>query len=77
MNIWEFVIAIVLIGAVVRVLQSRQQAHGARPDADIDHSISREEVRQLKERIQVLERVITDNHGSSDLDREIERLRDR
>jgi len=25
----------------------------------------------------VLERVVTDNHGSIDLDREIERLRDR
>jgi hypothetical protein len=31
----------------------------------------------MKERIQVLERVITDNHKSVDLDREIERLRDR
>ncbi|WP_443030038.1 hypothetical protein [Sphingomonas sp. ZB1N12] len=35
------------------------------------------EVQQMKERIQVLERVITDNHKSVDLDREIERLRDR
>ena len=37
----------------------------------------RDEVKQMKERIQVLERVITDNHKSVDLDREIERLRDR
>ena len=37
----------------------------------------RAEVQQLKERIQVLERVITDERKSIDLDREIERLRDR
>ena len=37
----------------------------------------RDEVREMKARIQVLERVITDNHKSVDLDREIERLRDR
>ena len=37
----------------------------------------RDEVKQLKERIHVLERVITDNRSSIDLDREIERLRDR
>lgn len=77
MNILEFIIIIVLIGAVVRVLQGRQQAHSARRVDDPDLDISRDEVRQLKERIQVLERVITDNHGSDDLDREIERLRDR
>ena len=77
MNIWEFVIVIVLIGAVVKVLQGRQQAGAARRVDDADLDLSRDEVRQLKERIQVLERVITDNHGSDDLDREIERLRDR
>ena len=37
----------------------------------------RDDIRGLKERIAVLERVITDNHGSIGLDREIERLRDR
>ncbi len=77
MNMWEFIIAIVLIGAVVRVLQMRHQADGTRRDDDDGDTLSREEVRQLKERIQVLERVITENHGSDNLDREIERLRDK
>ena len=36
-----------------------------------------EEVARLRDRVQVLERVITDNHGSIDLDRRIEQLRDR
>ena len=38
---------------------------------------AREEMRAMKDRIAVLERVITDNHGSLDLDRQIEQLRDR
>jgi hypothetical protein len=33
------------------------------------------EIRELKERIQVLERVITDTNSASSLDREIEKLR--
>lgn len=79
MNIWEFIIAVVLIGAVARVLQTRYEAMKVVPrdDADREDSLSRHEVRRLKERIQVLERVITDNHGSDDLDRQIERLRDK
>jgi hypothetical protein len=37
----------------------------------------REEMQRLKERVQVLERVITDQRSSMDLHGEIERLRDR
>ncbi|WP_447415024.1 hypothetical protein, partial [Clostridium perfringens] len=47
------------------------------PTGDEDNRRLREEVRSLKERVQVLERVITDNRSSIDLDREIDRLRDR
>jgi hypothetical protein len=69
------VVLIVLIAVVGSVLKKpRLGRNGA------DHgeaSRLRDEVRQLKERIQVLERVITDYRGSHDLDREIERLRDR
>ncbi|KTT69272.1 hypothetical protein NS334_14980 [Sphingomonas endophytica] len=36
-----------------------------------------DEIRQLKERIAVLEHIITDQHGRADLDRQIEALRDR
>ena len=78
MNVFEFVILIVLIGAIARVVQQvLQNRAAAHPRPDVDLTGARDEVRQLKERIQVLERVITDNHGSHDLDREIERLRDR
>jgi len=48
-----------------------------RGDSARDSQALRGEIQQLKERIQVLERVITDERKSIDLDREIERLRDR
>ena len=78
MFFWEAIVLIVLIGAVARVLQARYQAQAMMPPpADSGEAArAREEVRQLKERIQVLERVITDNHGGSELDRQIARLRD-
>ena len=79
MNVFEFVLAIVIVGIVGRTVQmwlaARGVAHEHRPDPAA--SVAQDEVRQLKERIQVLERVITDNHGSKRLDDEIERLRDR
>ncbi|WP_333978126.1 hypothetical protein [Sphingomonas aerolata] len=61
------------------MLRARYHAQGslAAPADTADTLRLRDEVRQMKERIQVLERVITDNHKSVDLDREIERLRDR
>jgi len=72
------VIAIVLITAIARVnkekyrAMARAEENQAMPASAI---ASREEIRQLKERIAVLERVITDNHGSADLSRQIEELR--
>ncbi|WP_174287320.1 hypothetical protein [Sphingomonas bacterium] len=73
-------VLIVLIVIVGRVLQSRYRAHGriaeTQPVESADTMRMREEMRAMKDRIQVLERVITDNHGSLDLDRQIERLRD-
>ena len=78
MAFWEAIVCIVLIGAVSSVLSSYFKARQATPPAaDPDASRASDEVRQLKERIQVLERVITDNHGSRRLDDEIDRLRDR
>jgi len=79
MNPFELVLGIVGIVFLARVLRDRYryQARVA-PLADADDTARlRDEVRQLKERIHVLERVITDTHSSADLDREIERLRDR
>jgi hypothetical protein len=74
------VVAIVLITTIGRVFSRRYQALGrteTRAVQSADMMRMADEVRQLKERIAVLERVVTDNHGSIGLDREIERLRDR
>lgn len=74
------VIAIVLITTIARFQKEKYRAMGR---TGADHAMpaeaiaSREEVRQLKERIAVLERLITDNHGSADLSRQIDELRDR
>jgi hypothetical protein len=79
MNPLEVVFGIVIVVTIGRLLRDRYRAQGSlapRPDT-IDTLRLQDEVRALKERVQVLERVITDNHGSADLDRQIERLRDR
>ncbi len=80
MNPFSMVVCIVLIVMVARVLTARYRAMENIPQSPVDSIDAlrlRDEVQQMKERIQVLERVITDNHKSVDLDREIERLRDR
>ncbi|HEX8384260.1 MAG TPA: hypothetical protein VF592_12890 [Sphingomonas sp.] len=73
------VVLIVLIGVVGGIIKNRhrQERRGRVGTDDAETLRLRDEVRQMKDRIQVLERVITDNHGSLGLDREIERLRDR
>ncbi len=85
MNAAELVVAIVIIVTVGSVLKARYAAHraaghrvgpSAEPAAADEARRLREEVRALKERIQVLERVITDNESSLRLDREIEALRE-
>ena len=78
MNPFEMAFAIVVVVMIARVLQSRYRYHGkSQPPADTGETLRlREDVKALKERVQVLERVITDDRKSIDLDREIERLRD-
>lgn len=74
------VVAIVMITMIARVSRERYRAMGREGGGAVDTAevaASREEIRKLKERVQVLERVVTENHGSLGLDREIERLRDR
>ncbi|WP_293883428.1 hypothetical protein [Sphingomonas sp.] len=81
MNLWEMIVVVVVIGAIVKMYLARhgitEDRHGNRialhsdPDADR----LREEVRALKERLAVLERIATDNNRAVDLDREIDRLR--
>jgi len=73
------VVMIVLITAIAKTSRARYQALG-RDDTEVrpaDAMRAEQEIRQLKERIAVLERVVTDNHGSVSLDRQIEQLRDR
>jgi uncharacterized protein YlxW (UPF0749 family) len=83
MNPFEMVVAIIIVVTIGRVLQSRYRYSNradqpqADPQSELENRQLRQEVQTLKERVQVLERVITDNHSSSDLEREIERLRDR
>ncbi|MFZ5749037.1 MAG: hypothetical protein ACOY45_15440 [Pseudomonadota bacterium] len=86
MNPFEMVVAIIVVITIGRVLQAR---YGVRRDRDgnqyqvptqqdeRENARLRDEIRGLRDRIQVLERVITDNNRSIELDREIERLRDK
>ena len=88
MNPFEMVVAIIVIVTIGGVLKARMGIHkdkhgnevyrgGNDPAADVENARLKDEVRSLKERVQVLERVITDNNDSSArLDREIEALRD-
>jgi len=73
------VVMIVLITAIAKTARTRHQSIGHRDASgrSADAMQAEQEIRQLKERIAVLERVVTENHGSLDLDRQIERLRDR
>lgn len=77
MGFAEVIVVLVLIGAFAKVMQSRHQAQQqAEPRwADTDVLRLREEIVLLKDRIAVLERVVTENNRSLELDREIERLR--
>ena len=82
MNPFEMVVLIVAIVMIAGVLRSR---HGSRPRRGRDESDEpveraetlrlREEVKMLKERLHVLERITTEKESS--LSREIEDLRDR
>ena len=83
----EMVVGIVLIVTVGSILRARMGIGRDNAGNEFnlrDQGLSDEnrqlrgEITNLKDRIAVLERVITDNNGSSaNLDREIESLRDR
>lgn len=76
-NPFQMVVLIVLIVMGAAVLKARYQHKAGREAAADDPETlrMREEVRTLKERVAVLERIVTDNRDS--LSHEIERLRDR
>ncbi len=84
MNPFEMVVMIIAITMIGSIIKTRIRAkHGISEDrhgnevviADPDAARLREEVKGLKERIAVLERLATDDNGARALDREIEKLR--
>ncbi|WP_299327699.1 hypothetical protein [Parasphingopyxis sp.] len=83
-NPFSMVVAIVLIVSIAGVLRAKYKAeHGIVEDddgndrriVDPDAGRMRDEIKQLKERIAVLERIATDKGNR--LEQEIEALRDR
>ncbi|WP_066720372.1 hypothetical protein [Sphingomonas pituitosa] len=88
MNPFEMVVAIIVVITIGKVLQARygvvKGRHGQLeglatrdPGEKLEAERLRDDIRALKERVQVLERVITDNENSLRLDHEIEKLRDK
>jgi cation transport ATPase len=78
MNPFEMVVLIIAIITLGKVVSGRRRAKDAGTDliqADPDSARMREEVKMLKDRIAVLERITTDNNSATALDREIEKLR--
>jgi hypothetical protein len=85
---FTMVVAIILIVTIGRVLRSRYKAqNGIVEDRDMmgnlthraiggpDTQAMQDEIKVLKERIQVLERIATDNTTANDINRQIEELR--
>jgi hypothetical protein len=81
MNPFEMVVLIVAIVTIGGIFRSK---HGLRKDRlgnavaaanDAESLQLRDEIKQLKERIAVLERLATDTNSAVALDREIEKLR--
>ena len=90
MGPFEMVVAIIAIITIGRIIQTKQKAkHGIVEDQDFmgtkthrllnnaDTQQMQDEIRALKERIQVLERIATDNNSANDINRQIEELRSR
>ncbi len=86
MNPFEMVVAIIIVVTIGKVVNTRVQAkHGIASDedgnpvtlVDPDANQLREEVKYLKERVAVLEKIATDDRGARELGNEIEKLRDR
>ena len=72
----EFVLAIIAVVMIASVFKARFKYSTRQQAGDsAEAQRLREEIRALKERIHVLERIATDK--SSSLEREIEQLRDR
>jgi hypothetical protein len=81
MNPFEMVVLIVAIVMIAGVIRAKHESRRRRrhiddgEGADVETLRLREEVKMLKERLHVLERITTEKESS--LSREIEELRDR
>ncbi|KQN25963.1 hypothetical protein ASE86_07215 [Sphingomonas sp. Leaf33] len=76
------IVAIVMFSSIIKAKMGIRRNHrGEEYSVRDDAAVSAEnhrlkgEIADLRERIQVLERVVTDTEGSLALDREIEKLR--
>lgn len=84
MNFWTAAIVVMLIWGMVSVMKSRHQAsrgHAAEEGGSAMGEPQRQaelkrEIAELRERVQVLERIATDNPEARRLSAEIDRLRD-
>ncbi|HEX7873523.1 MAG TPA: hypothetical protein VF475_11465 [Sphingobium sp.] len=82
-NPFSMVVAIVFIVSVASILRARfglrRERHHRGPQflhaPDADTEALRAEIRTLKDRVAVLERLATDSNSSSALEREFEKLR--
>lgn len=90
MGPFEMVVVIIAIITVGKIIQTKHKARYGIVDNDVGDMLAqqrvigsqendrmREEIKTLKERIQVLERIATDNNSTHDINRQIEELRDR
>ena len=84
MNPFEMVVLIVAITAIASifrakygVVRNRKGEDRFRPADDAENQRLRDDLRALKERVAVLERIATENDRGLTLDREIEALRRR
>lgn len=88
MGPFEMVVAIIAIITVGKIIQTRHKARFGlveRDEGDLpaqnrmigarENDQIREDINILKERIQVLERIATDNNSAHDINRQIEALR--
>jgi hypothetical protein len=78
------IIAIITVGKVMSVrfkskngIIEDEYGNQKQIKSDSDSARMREEIAALKDRIQVLERIATDNNNANDIGRQIEQLRDR
>lgn len=74
------IVLIVLISSIAAVFKAKYRFDGSFERRDVDSPqadarLMADEIRRLRDRVAVLERIATDGEGPAKLDREIERLR--